>query len=399
MGLRREKIDTFAIGMNEEQLEILLSDEVRQAIHQNRGCDIERVALSKHIPHAAVVATQLKYLKRAETKLPSYASAECIIPPRAFEQSSSELSAYEKPLKGEQLLDLTCGLGVDAFALSRNFKRVVALERDPILAAVTRENFHRLGVENIEVICSSAEDYLHNCKEHFDWIFADPDRRNSEGRKMVCLEECSPNILALMGDIERCGHRLALKNSPMFDVAEARRLFPDSLIEVVSLGDECKEVMIYTGAEEPTLAANSIGRGRVVFRESELHQEPNIEEFQGDKFRYLVIPDVALLKARLTIAHLSPHCYTTTQSGFAFATDKPEGILGRVEEILHIEPFNPKSLKRELKGEKAEILKRDFPLSIEEIRKRCQLKDGCDIRLAFTRIGGDFWTIWLKNKR
>ncbi len=115
------------------------------------------MALDKRVPHAALVATQVKYLGRAAAKLPSYRAARCILPPRAFEQASSEACAAHKRIGGEAVLDLTCGLGVDAFALSRRFGRVVTLERDPLLARIARDNFARLGVTNVEVVCASAE--------------------------------------------------------------------------------------------------------------------------------------------------------------------------------------------------------------------------------------------------
>ena len=71
-------------------------------------------------------------------------------------------------------------------------------------------------------------------------------------------------------------------------------------------------------------------------------------------------------------------------------------MLGRCYEIEAIEPFDPKQLKRALKGVRAEVLKRDFPLSVEELRRRLSLKAGDDRRLAFTKIGADYWTIRLK---
>lgn len=60
------------------------------------------------------MATQVKYLARAAQKLPSYAAAQCILPPLAFEQASSEACAAHKLLEGDTVLDLTCGLGADA---------------------------------------------------------------------------------------------------------------------------------------------------------------------------------------------------------------------------------------------------------------------------------------------
>ncbi len=49
-------------------------------------------------------------------------------------------------IEGDAVLDLTCGLGVDTLYLSRRFRRVVALESDPLLARITADNFASLGV-------------------------------------------------------------------------------------------------------------------------------------------------------------------------------------------------------------------------------------------------------------
>ena len=215
----------------------MLLPEVRQAIDAAGGRDPLEVALDSRIPHARSVATQVKYLERARHKLPTFAAARCILPPRAFEQASSEGCARCKRIEGDRVLDLTCGLGVDAWALSRRFRRVTALERDPVLAAVAAENFSRLGVANIEVVNSSAEEFLQREGLHFDWIYVDPDRRSADGRKLVRMEDCSPDVVALLPRLREAAPRLCVKNSPLFDVDEAFRRFGPCRVEVLSVGD------------------------------------------------------------------------------------------------------------------------------------------------------------------
>ena len=102
---------------------------------------------------------------------------------------------------------------------------MVTLERSETLARIAAENFRRLQAANIEVVHTSAEEYLQRPGLHFDWIFADPDRRSADGRKLVRLEACSPDVTALMPLIARASGRLCIKNSPLFDVDEALRLF------------------------------------------------------------------------------------------------------------------------------------------------------------------------------
>lgn len=381
--------------MTREEFEILLKPEVREAIKCNLERDPLKVALDKTLPHARVVATQVKYLARARHKLPSLYKVAAIIPGRGFEQSSSEQTAAAKPLEGDSLLDLTCGLGIDSLGFAKRFKRVVAIERDDVLADVVRENMHRLGVNNVEIVTSTAEEYLSSCKEHFDWVYIDPDRRSAEGKKLVRLEDCSPNVVELYDKMRGVGDKIAIKNSPLFDVEEAFRLFPEASVEVVSLAGECKEVMIYIGTAEAQIAAHAVERGRVELSRSELEDCTCQEDFTPSKYNYLIVPDVALQKARIVAQAMRSVADVWSNNSFGFAELEPRDVIGRVERINRIEPFDIKSLKREFKGVGTDILLREFHIGVDELRKRCSMKAGNKQKLAFTKIKGQVYTIYL----
>ncbi len=385
--------------MTHEEYILLCDSAIRKAIDENLPRDPLAIALDKHIPHAAEVATQVKYLDRARKKLPSYFAARCIIPSLAFEQSSSEECAAHKPLEGKAVLDLTCGLGVDTLYLSRRFERVVTIERNEVLAEIARENFSRLGVENVEVVCADSKEYVANCCEHFDWCYADPDRRGTKGEKLVRLEDCSPDMVSLMPRLRSIADRICIKASPMFDVDEAFRLFDEVDVEVVSLGDECKEVLIYVGSksggERGQITATALGIGSY----STLNTPDNTlttPQFRKSEYRWLVQPDVALQKCRLARRHLAGRADIWSENGYGFAVERPDGILGRIYEIESIEPFDPKRLKREMKGHKVNLLKRDFPLSTERLMTITGLKEGGSERIAFTTAGDNFLMIKLK---
>ena len=381
--------------MTPEEFRLLCSAPVREAIAANRHRDPLAVALDRHVPEARLVATQLKYLARAATKLPSYAAAGCILPSRAFEQASGEACAAAKRIEGERLLDLTCGLGVDVLYLSRRFREVVTLERDPVLAAVARENFDRLGIRNVEVIAEAAESYLAREGLRFDWIYADPDRRSAEGRKLVRLEDCSPDIVALLPRLRQVAPRLCLKNSPLFDVDEAFRLFPESSVEVLSAAGECKEVVICDDRTGPRLTATALGLGSFTASPAD-PAPPEAPPFDPACYRWLVIPDVTLQKARLVRRALHGRADCWSENGYGFAAERPEGVIGRIAEIDRIEPFDPKALRRELKGRGLDLLKRDFPTPLEELRKKLGARAGDEVRIALTKIGGRSWSIRLK---
>lgn len=382
--------------MTREELSTLLQPEVRQAIEENIDRDPLQVALDRGIVHAREVASQVKYLQRARTKLPRLYEARAIIPQRAFEQSSSEECAAAKRMRGSRLLDLTCGLGMDAVAMAERFERVVAIERDEVLADVVRENLRRMGVENVEVVTASAEEYVSSCEEHFDWVYADPDRRTADGKRVVRLEDCSPDMVALYPALGRITERVAIKNSPLFDIEEAFRLFGDCTVEVLSLAGECKEVNIYIDGCGARIVAEAVGRERVEYAREEVVDSHCEGEFVAEEYRYLIVPDVALQKARLVQHSLRGKADVWSNNSFGFARQEVTGVLGRVEPVEKIEKFDPKALKRELRGVGVDILVREFPMSVDQVRQRTGMRSGAERRIALTRIKGQAYTIFLK---
>ena len=376
-----------------EEFSILCSAEVAAAIRTNIDRKPTDIALDRRIPHSSVVATQVKNLQKCRTKLPSYFGVQAIVPTLAYEQSSSEECAERKQLSGRSVLDLTCGLGVDAYALSKRFERVVTIERNEMSAAVARENFRRLGAENIEVVCSSAEEYLATCTEHFDWCFSDPDRRGEKGEKLVRLEDCSPNVVALMPTLQRIADHICIKCSPLFDVDEAFRLFGDCWVETVSLSGEAKEVNIYIDGSAPHLTAVAVGIGEF----SSSVEERNSARWSAQpsdlsQYRYITLPDVALQHSRMVAVAFEGKCDVWSNNGVALSVEKPEGVLGRTFEIETIYNIDG-AFKRVIKGAKAEIYRRDFPMANAEICKRYRCSEGGKEKWCFTRIGENFIAI------
>lgn len=376
------------------EFDILRRDDVRRAIDDNIDRDPVRIALDRRVPEAAAVATQVKRLQRAADKLPSYYAVRAVLPPLAYEQSSSEECAERKALSGGSVLDLTCGLGVDAFALSHRFSRVVTVERDSVLAAVARENFARLGAVNIEVVNASSEDFLRDCRERFDWCYADPDRRGANGEKLVRLEDCSPDVASLRGRIAEVADRLCVKCSPLFDVAEAFRIFGGCRVETVSMRGECKEVNIYADGSQPTIAAVAVGMGEFATgypSDAVWCDEPrNVEEY-----RCLTLPDAALQHSRLVAAAFAGKADVWNDNSVALSVKMPEGVLGRTFEIGEALRFDEKMLRKRLHGKRIEVIRRDFPMTNAALCARLGVREGGGERWCFARVGGRGWAMRL----
>ena len=378
---------------SQEEFAILCSEECYSAVKENIGRKPTDIALDRRVARAAIVATQVKNLQKCRSKLPSFFAAQAIVPTLAYEQSSSEECALRKRLSGESVLDLTCGLGVDAFALSRRFRRVVTLERNEMVAEVARENFRRLGITNVEVVSSSAEEYLASCTEHFDWCFSDPDRRGTKGEKLVRLEDCSPNVVALMPTLKEVAEKICIKCSPLFDVNEAFRLFGDCSVETVSLSGEAKEVNIYIDGSASQLSAVAIGLGDFSCSVEERNNASwSAQPCDLSQYGYITLPDVALQHARMVAIAFEGKCDVWSNNGVALSKERPTNVLGRTFAIEAIYELDS-SFKRLMRGRKVEIYQRDFPMSNSEICKRYRCSEGGSERWCFTRIGEKFLAI------
>jgi SAM-dependent methyltransferase len=57
-----------------------------------------------------------------------------------------------------EMLDIGCGPGNYAIPLSRGFKKIVALDSSPKMLSILEERAGKMGISNIETVCTSWED-------------------------------------------------------------------------------------------------------------------------------------------------------------------------------------------------------------------------------------------------
>lgn len=383
--------------MTRADLDFLLTTEARELVEMHLADRPEAVALKTRQP---ALATQVKYLQRAKTKLPSWFAARAIVPPLAFEQCSSELAAFSKNMAGETCLDLTCGLGVDSFSFSKKFKKVVAIERDPVLAEVVRHNFKLMGVENIEILTGAAEDFIKNWTgEPFDWIYLDPARRDERGKKMFLPADCVPDLLPILPVLKKIGQQILVKYSPMLDVDAAARLFPGvAEIEVLSIGNECKEVLLkFTKTDHfsPKIRVKC-GQGGQFFEfeknENAATKLENQIDFDPKTAKFIIEPDVAFYKTRLVGAFFEQFFpefigELTSPDGFFISKNKVEKCPARQFKIIEQLDWQPKKLTVYFKKKgiaRLNVVVRSFPQSAAEVRKQLNMAEGGNEFLILT---------------
>lgn len=146
------------------------------------------------------------------------------------------------------LWDLTGGLGVDCFYLSPLFREVHYVERQPELCALAEHNF-ALAAKPIQIHNAQAEQILSemtaSAQREQTTLFLDPARRSKQGGKVFRLQDCEPDITALLPTLKACASIILLKLSPMLDLAEALRALGGAAeVHIVAVRGEVKELLI-----------------------------------------------------------------------------------------------------------------------------------------------------------
>lgn len=338
----------------------------------------------------------------ASRKIPSWASVEQIRYPRhlSMEQCSSEQTARYKAslIKGDTLVDLTAGLGVDCSFLARNFKQVTYVERQEELCELAHHNFPLLGLSYITVCKDDACSFLENM-ESVDCIFLDPARRDSRGGKTVALADCEPNVIEMEPLLISKAKTVMIKLSPMLDITSALHdLKYISQIHLVSVQNECKELLLILKSEQNNQPVE-IHCEQLINKDCSNHFAFTLEEERNSTnkladriLEYLYEPDVTLLKAgayrilssRFPVykLHINSHLFTSSQ----YLSDFP----GRHFQVVGVSGFGKKEIKHFLEGvEKANLTVRNFPSTVADLRKRLKLKEGGELYIFATTLWND----------
>ncbi|PZU86029.1 MAG: methyltransferase, partial [Chryseobacterium sp.] len=179
----------------------LISTDIQNYINQNLNSDLTKLLLKKS-PFADVsmpeIVQQIKGRKIAEKKFPFLTKEGILFPPNLnLEQASSQSTAEYKAqnLKGKSFLDLTCGFGIDAYFLSKNFGKVTLIEQNPELISMVEHNWKVLNRkanfinENLEMFLESLRESQTDNFNKFDIIYLDPARRDQQNKKKFLLED------------------------------------------------------------------------------------------------------------------------------------------------------------------------------------------------------------------
>ncbi len=383
----------------------------KQAAKNGRDIDF-----SPEVIHA--LGEQLDCYKRVRSKFPNWHTPGMIYSRKALEQSTGEAAArYRSSLyNGKLAVDLTTGLGMDAFALSFGFEKVFTLEKHFPTHQIARHNYRFLK-ESGDHKPSGEVEHLHEDSGEWirenktltaiDLIYADPSRRDDQQRVFL-LEDCEPNIPGMISELRRMAPKIVLKLSPLFDITALKKSLPGvELIRVVSVNGEVKEVIAEIGRDDApeteTLAVLLDKPGNVI---SELrgsgaesgfisgwNSEPLIIPAEAPLSGWICEPDAAIIKAGLThrLADGNNVFLMHERTGYLISRNEPPEVINktcRCHKIGAVLSWQQKSVKKFLKQNgisRAHIHRRDFPESTDTLFKKLGLKMGDQAHLHFTR--------------
>lgn len=371
-----------------------------QFIAQNTNVDVRTLALGK-APFGIDLRFCLQQIEGrqiARRKLPLWAKTDGIIYPikLSLEQCSSEQTALYKqqlvkrllPEDRKNMTDLTGGYGIDFSMMAKLFSEADYVECNEHLCEIARHNFPLLGLKQARVHCMMSEDFI-SIMGNYSLIYLDPSRRDANGRRVVALCDCTPNLEALQDKLLSHARIVIAKLSPMLDIQDSLRRLPNvSEVHVVSVGGECKEVLLVLCQEKEATSfhCTNISTRLQTFSTIMRDAEP---EIASQLERYLYEPNASIMKAGVQnvlcqsyhIKKLHPFSHLFTSPYLI------EDFPGRAFVIEDYCSFAKKDLKLLLTGiSQCNLTVRNFPSSVAELRKRLKLREGGDCYLFATTI-------------
>lgn len=363
--------------------------------------------------------------KKIESKIPLWHNVPSLVYPFSIsvEQCSSEATAlFKQQIIGKLNLgkeintaDLTGGMGVDSFFISKMAHKHYYFERNEPLARATEYNFGELGVENVIFSCAditsnnnAALKELEN--KEIDLIYIDPARRSETNSKVIKLSDYQPNIFELKEDLFAACRYILVKVSPMADIKlNLKDLSNIERVYTVAVNNECKELLFLINTQqecfEPEcIAVNLDSNGEVKHSTAFVFsaEESAVATGASGIGKYLYEPNKALLKcgAYKLVSELfnvqklavSTHLYTSDN----YIADFP----GKIFTVEKWVGFNKKAIKEIAKEfPHADLSARNFPLDTNGLKKLSGIKDGGNNHIFATTLNKEKVVIVCSTKK
>lgn len=373
----------------------LLTPEGRALLDVVRGtapADELAVATRLRREHPAELVSaalgQARLRQRAAAKFGAEDAGRMFFTPNGVEQSTrASVAAHRaerlRAMGVRSVADLCCGIGGDAIALARAGIRVLAVDRDPLTAAVARANADALGLAGL--IDVREADVTEVDTAPYDAVFVDPARRSTKRGRIFDPEAYSPPLSWAVQAALRAPHA-ALKVAPGIP----HEAVPDRAeAEWISDGGDVKEAVLWFGGTPGGVRATLLPGPRTLLGRG--LPDPEVRSVG----RYLYEPDGAVIRAHLVaeVAEELDGGLIDPTIAYVTADALRESPYATPYEITDRLPFNVKRLKALLREREVGILtvkKRGSAVEPEELRRKALPKpQGPHSATVFlTRVAG-----------
>ena len=370
--------------------------EISEFIRNHHNEDVATLRLKYTLPWQRFAIVQIEARHKCAAKLPSYVANEGFLFPSTVvaEQATNEIIAKFHASLFEvcdKVVDLTAGLCVDAMEISKNC-HVDAIEINEEYFHINRANIETLGAD-VEIINADSAEWVKTMPQ-YSAAFIDPARRDNSSNRVYSLNDCSPNLLEMIPYLKQKVKFIIVKSSPILNIAEVNKNVEGvSDFWVVSLRNECKELLFKIDFEHKTeeqiihtinFTADGTQTLSMPLRKDEIERYGIPEA--GD---YLYEPNSSIMKAMLfdgIYAQYGDMLKIAPNSHLFFSKNAFLNFPGRIFKIREIALFKKGKSLDTIKGTKANVATRNFPLSASELSRKLKIKDGGETYLFGTTL-------------
>jgi SAM-dependent methyltransferase len=370
-----------AAPITPSQARLLLSDEGRTAVDVAARLDLDdrlraAEAMRSYGELGRLALEQARLRRKALAKHPDgdrlWWTAE------ALEQSTPRPVAEHHAARfagAETVLDLGCSVGGDLLPLAR-VAPVVGVDLDEARLLLAQANVRSAGLRAPLVRADATR------MEPRGLVFADPARRGSGRRRFDPAGWSPPLDLVLSWPTSGLGVKVA----PGIDYD----LLPPSLeVEIVSLGGDVKEAMLWGGSLRRGIARTATLLPSGATLASAQAPRPDVRP----SGRYVLDPDGAVVRAHLVaeLAELLDGWLLDATIAYVSSDEARETAYGRWFEVMEVLPFSLKGLRERLRAHDAGPLvvkKRGTAVEPETLRAQLKLKGSREVTVILTRQAG-----------
>ncbi|WP_395065701.1 class I SAM-dependent methyltransferase [Flavobacterium sp.] len=372
----------------------ILNPEIQSYIYEKTGCDISKLALSKNpfpLIDYKILLNQIESRTKSKEKIATWFSCKNIIYPSkiSIEQTSSEITAQYKSeiVSGEDIIDLSGGFGIDDYYFAKKMNNVIHCEINQDLSQIVQHNFLQLECKNIQCYTGDSTTILSSLNKKFSWIYVDPSRRNDIKGKVFMLKDCLPNVSELQDFYYNYSNNILIKTAPLLDISAAlQELKNVKTIHIIAVENEVKELLWEIEKNyQNQITIKTINYNKYKKELFNFNWSLDSNSSFGLPQKYLYEPNAAIMKSGgfkqianfYQLDKLQQHSHLYTSSNLI-------EFPGRVFEIEKCISYSKNEMKSNLENQKINITTRNFPDTVENIRKKWKIKEGGNRYCFFT---------------